>query len=397
VARAYHPAVSYGGPVISLRRMCSMLAAAGHDVRVVCSNMASPGMGGTRIPAGRYVMEDVRVRFLRTPLRYRWEGLSLEGLTEIPRGVREADVVHVTGARHFLGVVAETAARRYGKPYLVMPEGSIPPRFRSILPKRLVDAVYTRRSLERAFRVLATSDAEAEDLRAWGIRQDRILVLPPRADRIEPSPRPVEELRRVWDVPDNAPVLLWMGRIHREKGLPLLLQAMGDPRLHTAHLLLAGDAEDRVLARSLKERAALAPLRNRVRFLGWAGPTQKSELMKLADLFVFPSRKENFGLAAAEAVAAGLPVVVTEGCGIAALVRDRAGLVCRYDAGALAEVLARALGDPELLNRLRAGTVETAASLGWPPLVGYLEGVYRQAMRTGAEHSERPGDQRIPR
>jgi glycosyltransferase involved in cell wall biosynthesis len=379
VSRAYHPALKYGGPVVSLRRMATMLATGGHGVTVMCSNMAAPGMAGESLPAGRFLDAGVSVRFLPTPLRWRWEGLSPRAIREIPAAVGAADVVHVAGTRHFLGYLAETAARRRGVPYLVMPEGSIPPRFRSNRFKEVVDALYTRRSLARAGGIIATSDVEREELQGWGIDPGRLIVLPPRADHVELSPRPVEELRAKWKVRPGERALLWLGRIHPEKGLPVLLEALEDDRLSGSTLLLGGEAEDRDLERRLRARAE-ARLPGRVRFLGWLGHDDKAELFKLSDLFVFPSRKENFGLAAAEAVASGLPIVVTEGCGIASVVGGSAAVVCRYDAVSIADAIARVLGDDALLAKLREGCHEAAKRLDWPPLVAYLEQVYRRAM-----------------
>jgi len=190
----------------------------------------------------------------------------------------------------------------------------------------------------------------------------------------------VADLRAERDLPTGHPVLLWMGRIHPEKGLPVLLEALRDRRLRHAHLLLAGEVEDAALCRELRSAAGSPELTGRVRFLDWVDEVQKSELMTLADLFVFPSRRENFGLAAAEAAASGLPVVVTEGCGVAAVVRGRAGLVCAQTPHGLAEAIDRALTEPGLLDRLRAGTAGVARQLDWPPVVAFVERLYREVL-----------------
>ena len=379
VTRAYYPAVKYGGPVAGLRRMATMLAAAGHEVTVLCQDMAEPGMFGERLRPGRFVMDGVRVRYFRTRVRARWDGIAPAAIGEVPDHVRCADVVHVCGTRHFLGYLAERASQRMGIPYVVMPEGSVPPRIRSLRAKEIYDRAWTRKAMVRAFRVIATSDAEGKDLIQWGLPPDRVLVLPPRGDRISPSSERRDVLRDRWGVPRTAFVLIWMGRIHSEKGLSILFSALEDARLQEVHLLLGGAAEDRDLDKRLGELAS-SRLQGRVHFLGWVDQFQKSELFRLGDLFVLPSKKENFGLAAAEALASGMPVVVTEGCGIADLVREeRAGLVSRYSPTELADALARVLGLPALLEQMREATAQAAVRLDWPPLVAYLEDIYRKA------------------
>lgn len=380
VSRAYFPATSYGGPVSHLRKLCRLLAVANHDVHVICSNLLSPGMKGQLSTPGRFIIDGVKVHYLHSPLRYRWDGIPPAAVGEIPKAVRRADLVHVAGTRHFLGALAESSARRRAVPYFVMPEGSIPPRFRNIGLKRIVDAVHTRRSLDGAYRVVATSEAEADELHGWGVPRQRLLLLPPRADQIQVSPRTAEELKPEWGANPGQTVLFWMGRIHPEKGLPVLFEAMEDPRLRETLLLLAGTAEDRALERALRNRASTGSLIGRIRFLGWVGHGEKAELMRMADLFAFPSRKENFGLAAAEAVTAGVPVVLTKGCGVAPLIDGRAGLACDYDPRSLADTLARVIQDRDLAAKLREGTAIVAKELDWPPLVAYLEEVYREAV-----------------
>ena len=385
ISRAYYPATRYGGPVASLRRLCSMLVEAGHEVVVVCSNMASPGMRGERVPAGSFEMDGVQVRFLETPLRFHWEGLSWQALRKVPREVSRADVVHVAGTRHFLGIIAETASRRRNVPYFVMPEGSIPPRSRNLVGKTAFDALYTRRALSHAFRVIGTSDQEVQDLLSWGVRSERLLTLPPRGDIVNPSLRPADELRAERGLPAEVPILLWIGRIHPEKGLPFLLEALTDPRLRNVHLLLAGEGEDQGLVRSLRDQVARGGMEDRIKFMGWIEEKEKSELLKLADLFVFPSRKENFGLAAAEAIASGLPVVLTKDCGIAPLIDSVGGVVCEYGARPLADAISRVLEDRNLLAKLREGTQVVAKKLSWPPVVSFLEDAYASAQENRSD------------
>jgi len=380
VCRAYYPATNYGGPVTSLRRITRALKARGHAASVVCSNMASPGMFGRRLRAGRFLVDGIGVTYINTPLRFHWEGIGSGALDEVRHQVGVADVVHVLGTRHFLGAVAIGEARRQSRPYLIAPEGSVPPRSRNLFPKRLVDFLHTRRTFQLAYRIVATSEQEAQDLVAWGIASKQILILPPRADPIPRSMKGRRELRRAWSLPEDEPVQLWIGRINREKGLPVLLEALKDPRLASSHLALAGPPEDPALLRRLKAMAEDPALRGRVHFYGWVGHDAKAELYKMADLFVFPSRKENFGLAAAEAIVSGLPTILTDTCGVAHLIAGRGGVSCPYDASALAEAIWSLLSDPEKLQHYRAGTRDVAAELDWPPLVDFLERGYRQAI-----------------
>jgi len=112
-----------------------------------------------------------------------------------------------------------------------------------------------------------------------------------------------------------------------------------------------------------------------------------------ADVFVLPSQNENFGNTAAEAVAAGTPVIVTEQCGIAPLLADEAGLVVRHDTAALARALERILSEAELRSRLAAGCAAVTARLGWDEPVRDMEALYaslasQQMLKTESKRME---------
>jgi glycosyltransferase involved in cell wall biosynthesis len=105
-----------------------------------------------------------------------------------------------------------------------------------------------------------------------------------------------------------------------------------------------------------------------------------------ADVFVLPSQNENFGNTAAEAVACGTPVLVTDRCGIAPLVAERAGLVVPHDCAALESGLAKILEDSALAARLRGGCAAVADSLSWTEPLAQMEAAYNEVIaqrRTG--------------
>ncbi len=121
-------------------------------------------------------------------------------------------------------------------------------------------------------------------------------------------------------------------------------------------------------------------LSERVKFAGPLFAQDKWSAYRDADVFVLPSQNENFGNTAAEAMAAGTPVVVTEQCGIAPLLKDVAGLVVPHDATSLATALQSVLVDEHLRARLMAGCAEVTARLGWEEPVVEMENLYSRLM-----------------
>jgi glycosyltransferase involved in cell wall biosynthesis len=103
-----------------------------------------------------------------------------------------------------------------------------------------------------------------------------------------------------------------------------------------------------------------------------------------ADIFVLPSQNENFGNTAAEAVAAGTPVIVTEHCGIAPLLQDTAGIVVKHEEEDLRNALAKLLEHGEIYRRLQEGCAVALRKLGWEQPLEEMEYIYSGLARRDA-------------
>src|ERR1700730_6755792 len=126
----------------------------------------------------------------------------------------------------------------------------------------------------------------------------------------------------------------------------------------------------------LVQRAEELGVASRVRFCGPLFERAKWAAYRDADVFVLPSQNENFGNAAAEAAAAGTPVIITEECGIAPLLAGVAGLVVPYDAAAIARAIERLLVEPGLRARLAAGSRPVASRLSWEEPAAEMDALF---------------------
>jgi glycosyltransferase involved in cell wall biosynthesis len=128
----------------------------------------------------------------------------------------------------------------------------------------------------------------------------------------------------------------------------------------------------------LSQMAGRLGVATQVLFCGPLFNAAKWEAYRDADIFVLPSQNENFGNTAAEATAAGTPVVITEECGIAPLLAGVSGLVVPHNAEAMSRAIARVLTEPELRAQLSAGCKEATSRLGWEEPAQEMESLYRQ-------------------
>ena len=161
---------------------------------------------------------------------------------------------------------------------------------------------------------------------------------------------PADPLNRAeFATPDDAPLLIALGRLHKKKAFDVLLEAVAE--VPETYLWIAGEGPVRAALERLSDKLGLAP---RVRFLGWRG--DREALLKTADICVMPSRYEPFGNVMVEAWAQNRPVIVAAAAGPRGRIEDgKNGLMVAIDdAGALADAIRRLIGDSGLRARIAA-------------------------------------------
>jgi glycosyltransferase involved in cell wall biosynthesis len=161
---------------------------------------------------------------------------------------------------------------------------------------------------------------------------------------------PADPLDRAeFATPDDAPLLIALGRLHKQKGYDVLLKAVAE--VPEAYLWIAGEGPSRGALEQLRDDLGLSP---RVRFLGWR--SDREALLKTADICVMPSRYDSFGNVMVEAWAQDRPVITAAAAGPLGRIEDgKNGLMVPIDdTGALADATRRLIGDRALRARIAA-------------------------------------------
>ena len=399
VTETYAPFFEFGGPPVKVRALSEGLARRGHQVTVVTADWGfekrlqaqDEKVAAERSPFGwRREENGVQSIYIPTWLRYRRVSWNPAVKRYCRARLQNFDIVHIFGLYDLLGPAVAAASRKRGLPYVLEPIGMFVPIVRNLWLKRMYHAVWGRQLLQGASAVVATSEQETEELAAGGLVRTRAVL---RRNGVEaPASWPERgAFRMAHGISDDVKLVLFLGRLSDKKSPDLLLQAFGElsRRLAGIPLLLvyAGPDEGGVQTR-LEQMALQLSVRPRVQFVGPVFGETKWAAYRDADVFVLPSQNENFGNTAAEAVAAGTPVIVTEQCGIAPLLADEAGLVVRHETAALSEALERILGETELRARLSAGCAVVTSRLGWDEPVRDMEALYATLASQPAARAE---------
>ncbi len=372
VTQAYLPFVPASGQAVKVAAISQHLTRRGHSVTVLT---ASPGR---RKPPARH--GDVEVVCLRSVIRYHNLTVNPDAVAFCLGRLRGFNMVQIYGIYDLLGPVVARLCRRWSIPYVLEPLGMFRPIVRNISLKRLYRRLFGWPVVRGAARIIATSELERDELIAEGVSATQVVVRRNGVDLPGRETLARGGFRREIGLDSRVPLVLYLGRLSRIKGLDLLVEAFsGLPALAT--LAIVGPDDGDGCVRDLERLRARLGLDGRVRLLGPRFGADKYAVFADADVFVLPSRSESFGNAAAEAVACGVPVVVTDRCGIAPLVRDRAGLVVPCEVQELRSALTRLIADQDLRDRLRAGAAEVRRELSWNEPVAQMERLYMECIQ----------------
>lgn len=381
----------YGGPAILLPELCVALARRGHQVEIATTN--ADGDRCLPVQLGEPVVwEGATTRFhpLSRPRGYL---TSWSLLANLRRRLPDFDIVHIHTLYRFHGLAAAAVSRAHGVPYVIQAHGSLDPWHRR--QKRWAKTVYHALLEDRIIRGAAvmacTSERERVAIRGldytvptWvipaGVNAAQLRI--PRAARAAGI-----SLRA------DASVVAFLGRISAKKGVSLLVEsfratAAAWPR---AHLVIAGP-DDEGIGRGLRPLIANAGLSGRVSFLGPVTGERKVALLQRADVFVLPSADESFGVAVAEAMAVGCPVVVSPEVAIADVVRHSgAGLVVARDPEAVAEAIATILSDPGRRAAMgNAGRQAVDERFSWASVAANTETMYDAVLTSRRRRMKAP-------
>jgi len=402
--QTYYPYLSKGGPPAKVRAIASVLVRRGHEVTVLTADRGETDgdtqladiAGWSRSRGDRgWESSDrgVEAIYLPTVQNYRATTLNPRILRFCSARMRDYDVVHIYGLYDFIGTTAGWYCRRYGIPYVLEPLGMFGPKVRSQQKKRLYRAVVGNSLFKGARAIIANSDTERDELLAGGIAAEKIVLRRNGIDLSEFGSLPARgAFRNRLGLDEKTPFFLFLGRLSFIKGLDHLVKAFA--RLDGGqHLVIAGPDDFDGCAETVKALIAEFKLGERVTLTGPLYRNEKLEALVDANIFVLPSRYESFGNAAAESIACGTPVLVTDRCGIAPLIAGKAGLVVPYDVDAMHKGMKLMIEDQTLSAELRAGCAAVAGSLSWEEPVGEMVSLYN-SLQSAVGSRQSAGDSR---
>jgi glycosyltransferase involved in cell wall biosynthesis len=332
VVPAFYPSPAYGGPTEAVYRLCQLLAEQEHDVRVLTTD--ANGLSEV-IPVDREreveLAKALRVRYCARRFRH---SVSPTLVRLLPTYVRWAEVVHVSGVYSFPTIPTLVACRTLQKPVVWSPHGALQrwQQSRRVVGKKIFELA-CKAVMPRTVVCHVASAEEGDHCHRVGSVD--VAVLPHGVD-IPPVPAPQGSS-------DGTLRMLSLGRLDPIKGIENLLTAcrmLLDTSALQWSLRIVGGGDVQYV-RLLDEKVRSLGLAGRVAMTGAVSGEAKKRVFDAVDLVVVPSHRESFGLVVAEALAHGVPVVVSTGTPWKAIEAERCGLFVSNSPEALAGAIER--------------------------------------------------------
>jgi glycosyltransferase involved in cell wall biosynthesis len=363
VTPSYEPAWNLGGVLYSISRLCRGLVRLGHEVTVFTTDSAKSHR--LEVPTNQRVeVGGVNVYYFSTRYNLKY-AYSRELRQACSLWIKDFDIINLTSFWCYPAIPAVKAALHCQVPYMVSVRGTLRQSslHHKFLKKWLYFTTIEKRHINRAAAIHFTAALERELAASYGFANPSFIV-PNGFDPAEfPQRKGSPEGKAKFGISPVNPVVSFLGRLHRIKGVDLLIQAISQVSLadREVHLLVAGpDSGEEETLRKLSRHLGLE---HRVHFLGRVAPAERNALFAASDILALVSRDENFGNAAVEAMLMGVPVMVSDRVGICReVLADGAGAVVPLEVQAMARTLAELLADGENLKTMGQ---RAAASARW--------------------------------
>ena len=312
----YAPAWQFGGPILSVSRLCEALAKAGNDVNVLTTNAGLPEISeddlGTPINCNGVKVTYFSVDQQRGTIRSNTLQQALRSY------LQDTDILHLSSIWQPLGIPVQQEAYRLNIPVIQTLRGALSPYSRSRGWWKKIPYYYLKERpwLQKVAGLHVTTRQEAEELAKLRLKAPcHLLANPINLNHLRNDAQEREKWRQKYKINFKEPVMMICGRQHHKKGLDLLPSVLKQLSHLSWKILLIGQDEDGSGAR-FKTDLAKHSLESRLIELASLPAQELNCIYNAADLLLLPSRHENFGNVVIEALACSCAVAVSDKTGV---------------------------------------------------------------------------------
>ena len=371
---AFYPALAYGGTVNVAYNISKELAKRGHEVTVYTSDTLDKD---SRQKENFTVINDIKVYYFKNiSNRLAWARFVLNTgvISALRKNINDFNIIHLHGFRNFQNVFCNYYAKEHNIPYVLQAHGDLPYANQKILIKKVIDSIIGYRLLHDASKVIALNKTEADQYKKMGVSENKIEIVSNGIDLLEYECPPERgQFRNKYHISNNEKIILYLGRIHKTKGIDLLVEAYSDlvKDIKESRLVIVGPDDGHLS--ELKNQTTELGIEDKVLFTGPLFNRDKLTAYVDADVFVTP-KFSGLPVTFIEACACGLPIITTTEGDDIDWINNNVGFVVEYDKCSIYQAVLKILQDEKLWNDFSNNGKNLALQeLNWDKIVTKME------------------------
>jgi glycosyltransferase involved in cell wall biosynthesis len=353
VISSFPPAYSYGGALRVAYNLSKNLVANGHQVTVYTTDVLDKNQ---RNPAGNnpcYLdgIEIFRFRNVSNRLASGYHISFAPGIVPaLDRNGGHFDIIHCHEYRSFEAVAMHHSAKKNHVPYILQSHGTLQPSHQKQHLKEVYDLFWGDRILADAARCFALTETESDQFNKRGVPEARIQIMPNGIDIAQHRNSVRGIFKNLYHIPPDSRVILYLGRLHKSKGIELLVEAFADIGRTNPKVKLVIIGPDDGFKETLIRFINHLGVQKDILLIDYIAEDEKLLALHDADIFVTP-RFSGFPITFLEACASGTPIITTTDGDDLGWIDDQVGYVVGYDKDQLREKIHTLLNDEDLKKR----------------------------------------------
>ncbi|KKG29861.1 glycosyltransferase [Methanosarcina mazei] len=352
VSNFFKPLWETGGVTKVNYEISKNLVQRGHEVTVYTTDGYKPNF---EIQTNKPVEVDgIKVYYFKNLFKNIIKRANLAAPYYLPfvlrKEIRNFDVIHIHEHRTLLAACVHYYAKKYNVPYVIQAHGSVLPFFQKQLLKKIFDVLFGNKILNDASKAIALNETEASQYEKMGVSPNKIKIVPNGIDLSDFTNSPKKStFRGKYSISDDTKIILYVGRIHRSKGIDLLVNSYSTliNKIPNSILVLVGPGNE--FQDELNKLCEKLEIRENVLFTGFVDKKEKMAAFVDADVFVTPTFT-GFPVSFLEACVFGLPIITTTKGDNLDWIDNKVGYVVPYNNKELSDAIFNILSD-ELIRK----------------------------------------------
>jgi len=307
--------------------------------------------------------------FLYSPSMKRW----------LDENLKKYDIVHLHTFRSYQNNILHFFSKKYNIPYVLQAHGSVLPFFQKKILKKFYDHLWGYNILKDATRVIALTKMEQDQYIDMGVEKSKIEIVPNGINLSILDHLPDKgKFRLKHSIDKNKKIILFLGRIHKIKGINILLNAFSEISEVFDDVILVIVGPDDGFLKEIEKNANSLIKEGKIIITGPLYGKNKFEAYIDSYMYVLPSYYEIFSVTVLESCSSGLPVIVTDRIGISELIKNNVGCVVKHEKNSLKESIIKLLEDNSYRDYLSRNCVNFIKSnFNLDDTIDKLEKIYK--------------------